>query len=96
MDQVIREIISIDKETLNMKERYEELLKEKESQLKKTLADLEKASIENLYKPSSNGIDMTVELKNLEDIYIENMHNIDKVYKELKVQLIEDIWNDLF
>ena len=50
MDEVIREIIKIDKETLNMKERYEELLKKKENELKKTLADLEQDYIEEDYK----------------------------------------------
>jgi predicted nuclease with TOPRIM domain len=97
MDDIIREIIKIDQDTLSMKKRYEELIKEKENELKKTLADLEKSYIvENVQHESMNSEDITVELNNLEDIYTENMHNIDKTYKQLKDQLVENIWKDLF
>jgi len=97
MDEIIREIINIDKDTLNMKKRYEESIKEKENELKKTLADLEKSyKVENAKGERINNEDITVELNNLEDIYTENMHNIDKTYKQLKDQLVENIWKDLF
>lgn len=97
MDDIIREIIKIDQDTLSTKKRYEELIKEKENELKKTLADLEKSYIvENVQHESMNSEDITVELNNLEDIYTENMHNIDKTYKQLKDQLVENIWKDLF
>lgn len=97
MDDIIREIIKIDQDTLSMKKRYEESIKEKENELKKTLADLEKSYIvENVQHESMNSEDIAVELNNLEDTYTENMHNIDKTYKQLKDQLVENIWKDLF
>lgn len=97
MDEIIREIINIDKDTLNMKKKYEESIKEKENELKKTLADLEKSyKIENAKVERINNEDIAVELNNLEDTYTENMHNIDKTYKQLKERLVENIWKDLF
>lgn len=97
MDQVIREIIDIDKETFHMKQAYEELLREKESNLRKTLANLEKNFIgEDINKQTTANIDVTAELKHLEDACAKNMQNMDEVYKRLKAQLIENIWNDLF
>jgi len=97
MDEVIREIIKIDKETLSMKQRYEKLLRDKENELKKTLADLEKDYIEeDVHRVSANSRDITAELKHLDDIYKQNMHNMDEAYKKLKGQLIESIWNDIF
>lgn len=97
MDDIIREIIKIDQDTLSMKKRYEELIKEKENELKKTLADLEKSyKVENAKGERINNEDIAVELNNLEDTYTENMHNIDKTYKQLKEQLVENIWKDLF
>lgn len=97
MDDIIREIIKIDQDTLSMKKRYEESIKEKENELKKTLADLEKSyKVENAKVERINNEDIAVELNNLEDTYTENMHNIDKTYKQLKDQLVENIWKDLF
>jgi len=97
MDEIIREIIKIDKDTQNMEETYEELIKEKENELKKTLTELEKSYLtENAQDQSAINDNITVELKHLEDIYTENMHNIDESYKRVKDQLIESIWNDLF
>lgn len=98
MDEVIKDIINIDKATLRMKQQYEKIIKEKENEIRIILADLEKNYIEEdiLQENSSNQDDIMAELAYLEDVYRKNMDNLDKTYKNIKYKIIENIWNDLF
>lgn len=98
MDEVIKDIINIDKATLRMKQQYEKIIKEKENEIRIILADLEKNYIEEdiLQENSSNQGDIMAELAYLEDVYRKNIDNLDKAYKTIKYKIIENIWNDLF
>ncbi len=101
MDEIINKIISIDKETVRMKLKTEEIIMNKEKELKEILQELEKKYMEEgrlegekIYTEIlRNG---EIEIERLKSQDIETLERIDKVYRENKSRLIEDLWNSLF
>lgn len=98
MYEVIRDIISIDKETVKMKQRYEDIIKEKENEIRKALQNLEKNYGKEifLHENSNNPDDIKAILTQIEDTYVKNMDKLNKAYEDIKDKVLENIWNDLF
>lgn len=101
MDEIINKIINIDKETVRMKLRTEEIIRDKEKELKETLQDLEKKYLEEgrlegekIYSKIMRDGETEIERLQSQDIGI--LKNIDDVYKKNKDKLILDLWNSLF
>ncbi len=101
MDETINKIINIDKETVRMKLKTEEIIREKEKELKDTLQDLEKNFMEEgrlegerIYNQIiKNG---EIEIEKLQSQDIETLKSIDNVYRKNKALLTEALWNSLF
>ncbi len=101
MDEVINKIINIDKETVKMRLRTEEIIRDKEKELKETLQDLEKKYLEEgrlegekIYNKIMKDGETEIERLQSQDIGI--LKNIDDVYKKNKDKLVLDLWNSLF
>ncbi|WP_353094919.1 hypothetical protein [Tissierella praeacuta] len=101
MDEVINKIINIDKETVSMKLKTEEIVADKERTLKETLQKIEKEYMEEgrlegerIYKEIIK--DGEMEIGRLQSQDIEILENIDNVYKVNKEKLIDGLWNKLF
>lgn len=98
MYEVIREIINIDRETVKMKQRYEEIIKDKENEIRKALQDLEKSSEEEsfLHENLSTPDDVKAIVSQIEEVYEKNIDKLNKAYNDIKGKIVEDIWKDLF
>lgn len=98
MYEVIREIINIDRETVKMKQRYEEIIKDKENEIRKALQDLEKSSEEEsfLHENLSTPDDVKTIVSQIEEVYEKNIDKLNKAYNDIKGKIVEDIWKDLF
>lgn len=101
MDEIINKIISIDKETVKMKLKTEEIIRGKEKELKETLQELEKKYTEEGRLEGEKTYNEIIrngeaEIERLKSQDIETLERIDNVYKGSKFQLIEDLWNSLF
>lgn len=97
MDEIIKEIIKIDRKTIDIKEKYEGIIKEKEAELREALQKLENEYKEiSTHEDTLNTTDsITNELENLEKLCAKNIANMDKTYNNLKNNLVEDIWKEL-
>ncbi|MDR7857391.1 hypothetical protein [Tissierella sp.] len=101
MDQIINNILNIDKETVKMKLKTEELIENKEKELKEAIQELEKNYMEEgrlegerVYNEViKNG---ELEIKQMQSMDMKTLNSIDDVYKKNKDQLVEELWKNLF
>ncbi|MBU5313650.1 hypothetical protein KQI38_16625 [Tissierella carlieri] len=101
MDEIINKIINIDKETVRMKLKTEEIIGDKEKELKETLQELEKKYVEEGRLEGEKTYNEIIrngelEIERLKSQDVETLERIDKVYKGSKDKLIEGLWNSLF
>ena len=101
MDEIVNKIISIDKETLRMKLKTEEIVADKEKALKEALQKIEKEYMEEgrlegerIYKEIIKDGEMEIERLQSQDM--EMLKGIDDEYKKSKDKLIDILWNGLF
>ncbi len=101
MDLTARRIIEIDKDTLRLKAKTDEIIKEKEKKLLVLIDEMEKR-----YKRESEVRESQI----YESILSEGKKKVEKIekeqnkiitslegkYNEKKSKLAEDIWQDLF
>lgn len=101
MDKIVNEIINIDKETVKIKKKTEEIVLNKEKELKETIQRLEKEYIEDGKLESESMYNDIIESGKSEISKLESEDNkilqkIDNLYKDKKDKLIEDLWTSLF
>lgn len=102
MEDVAKRIVKLDKETSNMKEKYEQIIEGKDEELREKLLELEKKyanesrlEIEKIQNEILNQTDnesMKLDLK-AEDMH--NLDSIDKTYKSIKDGLLNKLWDQL-
>jgi vacuolar-type H+-ATPase subunit H len=101
MDEIINNIMNIDKETVKIKLKTEELIENKEKELREALQKLEKDYMEEgrlegerIYNEViKNG---ELETKQMKSEDMKTLNSIDDVYKKNKDQLVDGLWNSLF
>ncbi|HAE92050.1 MAG TPA: hypothetical protein DCG60_05300 [Tissierella sp.] len=100
MDEIINKIINIDKETVRMKQKTEEIIRDKEKVLRETLQKIEREYVEEgrlegerIYKEIME--DGETEIRSLQSQDMEMLKAIDKEYKNNKDKLINILWNSL-
>ncbi len=101
MDEIINNIMNIDKETVEMKLKTEELIENKEKELREAIQKLEKDYMEEgrsegerIYNEViKNG---ELEIKQMKSEDMKTLNSIENKYKENKDQLVEGLWNSLF
>lgn len=101
MDETINKIISIDKETVRMKLKTEEIIREKERELKDIIQNLEKNFMEEGRLEGERIYNKTIkdgekEIERLQSQDVETLKSIENVYRKNKSQLVEALWNSLF
>ena len=101
MDETINKIINIDKETVRIRERTEEIIREKEKELKETLQELEKNYMEEGRLEGEEAYNQIIksgetEIENLQSQDVDTLKSIDNIYKKNKDKLIEALWSSLF
>lgn len=100
MDEIVNKIINIDKETVRMKQKTEEIIRDKEKVLRETLQKIEREYVEEgrlegekIYKEIME--DGETEIRSLQSQDMEMLKAIDKEYKNNKDKLINILWNSL-
>ena len=101
MDEIINNIMNIDKETVEMKLKTEELIENKEKELREAIQKLEKGYMEEgrsegerIYNEViKNG---ELEIKQMKSEDMKTLNSIENKYKENKDQLVEGLGNSLF
>lgn len=101
MDRIANEIINIDKETVKIKLKTEEIIENKEKELKETLQSLEKEYSEEGRLESEVIYKKIIELGKIETDRLEFedskvLKDIENIYIGKKDKLIESLWNSLF
>lgn len=101
MDDIVKKIISIDKDAANIKLKTEEIMNQRERQLKENLQELEKRYMEegriegeDIYKKIIK--ESEEEIERLESKDSKILKDIENSYKEKKKRLVEDLWVGLF
>ncbi|WMM24608.1 hypothetical protein RBU61_16995 [Tissierella sp. MB52-C2] len=101
MDDIVKKIISIDKDAVNIKLKTEEIMNQRERQLKENLQELEKRYMEegriegeDIYKKIIKESEEEIERLEYKDSKI--LKDIENSYKENKKRLVEDLWVGLF
>ena len=101
MDDIVKKIISIDKDAVNIKLKTEEIMNQRERQLKENLQELEKRYMEegrtegeDIYKKIIK--ESEEEIERLESKDSKILEDIENSYKEKKKRLVEDLWVGLF
>lgn len=101
MDEIVKRIINIDKDATNVKLKTEEIIIQRETQLKENLQELEKRLMEearlegeDIYKKTIK--DGEEEIERLESKDRNILKDIEDSYKKKKTKLVEDLWVDLF
>lgn len=101
MDEIVKKIIDMDRDTIKIKLKTEEIIVNREKELKETLHELEKAYLEEsrlegdrIYKEIIKTGEL--EMARLESSDSEILKRIDNVYKGKKEKLIEDLFESLF
>jgi len=100
MEDIISKIISMDKETVKIKKKTEEIVISKEKELKETIQNLENKYLEEgrlegekRYIELIESARREVEL--LQEKEEKVINNIEKIYKEKKQSLIEELIHSL-
>ena len=101
MDKIVNEIINIDKETVKIKKKAEEIIENKEKELRETIQRLEKEYIEDGKLESESIYNDIIksgkeEISKLESEDNKTLKLIDNLYRVKKDKLIEDLWTSLF
>ena len=101
MEDVIRKIVNIDKETIKIKEKTEEIINTKERELKEVLQSLEKEYLEEGKLEGDKKYKEIIEIgrKETEELQKEEektLKNIDNLYKGKKDKLVEELFHSLF
>ncbi|MDX9916763.1 MAG: hypothetical protein RBT15_01955 [Gudongella sp.] len=103
MNEITQQIINLDKETVALRSKYEELLRKKklegldalqrlENDLMKTYMEEGEQAYQEIMQKSD--IDQS-EPGKAEVEWKHNMQNIDDVYNEVKEELIESLWKEI-
>ncbi len=103
MNEITQQIINLDKETVALRARYEELLRKKKLEgldmLQKLEQDLMKSYMEEGDKAYQEIMDKSAEESErpgkVEVECMSSMVNIDIVYNEVKDQLIDGLWKEI-
>lgn len=103
MNEITQQIINLDKETIALRAKYEELLRKKKLEgldmLQKLEQDLMKSYMEEGEKAYQEIIQKSVQESErpgkIEVECMSSMVNIDVVYNEAKDQLIESLWKEI-
>ncbi len=100
MEDIISKIISMDKETVKIKKKTEEIVISKEKELKEIIQNLESKYLEEgrlegekRYTELIESARREVEL--LQEKEEKVINNIEKIYKEKKQSLIEELFHSL-
>ena len=103
MNEITQKIIDLDRDTINLRKKYEDLLRKKkmegldrvqelEQELLKTYAEEgEKAYQETLKETDGH----TEKIGKIEVECISNMTDIDKVYYDSKKELVDSLWEEI-
>lgn len=101
MDEIVKKIIDMDRDTVKIKLKTEEIIVNREKELKETLQELEKKYLEEsrlegdrIYKEIIKTGES--EMTRLESSDIEALKKIDNIYKGKKQILVEDLFKNLF
>lgn len=103
MNDIAQKIINLDKETIKLREKYEETLRKKKfeglnevQQLEKELLQQYMEEGENAYREIVEGVSSGLNLKSKVEVEcISNKVNIDVVYNEIKEELTERLWGKI-
>jgi hypothetical protein len=103
MNEITKQIINLDKETVALKTRYEELLREKKFEgldlLQKLEQDLLKSYMEEGEKAYQEIMQKSAEESarpGKEEVEcMSSILNVDVVYSEVKDELIESLWKEI-
>lgn len=103
MNDIAQKIINLDKETIKLREKYEETLRKKKfeglnevQQLEKELLQQYMEEGENAYRDIIEGVSGHINLKSKVEVEcISNKVNIDVVYNEIKEELTERLWGKI-
>ena len=103
MNELTQKIIELDKNTLNMKKKYEDLLRKKKYEGQDKVHELEQQLLktfqqegEKAYQEALKQTDST--LDNIEKIrqeYENSIKNTDEVYARMKPSLVDALWEDI-
>ena len=103
MNEITQQIINLDKETIALRAKYEDLLRKKKLEgldmLQKLELDLMKSYMEEGEKAYREIMQKSAEESErpgkVEVECMSSMLNIDVVYKEIKDELIESLWKEI-
>ncbi|HZH68256.1 MAG TPA: hypothetical protein VFD65_03575 [Chitinophagales bacterium] len=103
MNDIAQKIINLDKETISLREKYEEALRKKKfegldkvQQLEKELQQQYMEEGEKAYREIVGGVTGSLNLTSKVEVEcISNKVNIDVVYNEIKEDLTERLWGKI-
>ncbi len=100
MEDIVNRIIAIDKETIKVIEMTEKIKKTSELDLKNRLGELEKTLMEDAKVVAEKEFTSIIhqgmdEVQRLKDNEKSKLENIDMVYKNKKVELVESLFQNL-
>jgi len=103
MNEITQKIIDLDKETINLRKKYEDLLRKKKMEGLDKVQELEQELLKTYVEEGEKAYQETLKqtdghtdkLNKVEVECISNMTDIDKVYYGSKKELVDSLWEEI-